>query len=215
MALGGMMKGLLRGGRPAPGPLGLRIGTAIELDPALLQQYGDHLWFTLPDDPLPFSAQGRIDFGDGSVALRFYTDQHEMLQIICAGGEQDEHIQEVKLFVPLGSIYPEDEEWQEWESADSRLGQQTYTLDDGPEYQRDWFKDQTGRVDPVKFAEQVADGTSNPGDIIQQVMLYARTLEALPNCREYLLLSKEEHPDGRSVEAMLGIDLEPGMFRTI
>ena len=215
MAIGGMMKGLFGGRRGASGPLGLGVGAGIQLDPGHIEPLAEHLWFTPPLDPLPFSAEGRIDFGDGSIALRYYTDEHEMLQLICAGGEGKEHIQEVKLFAPLGSIYPDDEEWREWEGPDSPLGRPTYTLDDGPEYQREWFKDDAGRVDPVQFAEQIAAAGEGPNQVVQQVMLYARNLEGVENCREYLLLSMENHPDGRSVEAMLGIDLEPSMFRTI
>ena len=216
MALGGMMKGLF-GGRngQAAGPLGLRIGSAIQLEPSALDHVAEQLWFTPTPDPLIFTALGRIDFGDGSFALRYYTDDHEMLQIICAGGESDEHIQEVKLFVPLGSIYPEDEGWEEWQGEDSRIGQPVFTLDDGPDYQRDWFKDEPGWAAPVEFAEYVIDSSDDETQVMQHVMLFARTLTVEPACREYLLMSMEEHPDGRSVEALLGIDLEPSMFRPI
>ncbi len=215
MALGGMMKGLFGGGGAAAGPLGLRIGAAIELDPAALSHVADQLWFTPSPDPFPISAQGRIDFGDGSVALRYYTDEHEMLQIICAGDEDDANIQEVKLFVPLGSIYPEDEGWDEWDGENSRIGQPIIALDDGPNYQREWFKDEPCWAAPVEFAEHLIDNANDQTQVMQRVMLFARTLTSEPACREYLLLSLEDHPDGRSVEAMGGVDLEPGMFRTI
>lgn len=216
MALGRMMKGLFGGGDdPSVGPLGLRIGATIQLAPDALTHVSDQLWFTPTPDPMPLSAQGHIDFGDGSMALRYYTDDHEMLQIICAGGVGNDHIQEVKLFVPLGSIYPEDEGWQEWEGDNSRIGQPVFKLDDGPDYQRDWFKDQSGWAAPVDFIEHILDSSSDENRVLQRVMLFARDLDAEPACREYLLLSMEEHPDGRSVEAMVGIDLEPAMFRTI
>lgn len=216
MALGRMMKGLFGGGRgAAAGPLGLDIGVAIQLHPTALEHVADKLWFTPSPDPLGFTAQGHIDFGDGSMALRYYTDDHEMLQIICAGGVDDSSIQEVKLFVPLGSIYPEDEGWHEWEGENSRIGHPVFTLDDGPDYQRDWFKDDPGWAAPVEFAEHVIDDANDENQVVQHVMLFARSLNIEPAFREYLLLSKEEHPDGHSVEALLGIDLEPGMFHTI
>lgn len=215
MALGGRLKGMFGGGEQPAGPLGLNIGRSIELEAGIPASAAGDLWFTLPEGPLPLTALGRIDFGDGSFALRYYTDEHEMLQVICAGGAADEHIQEVKFFVPLGAIYPEDDEWPEWEGDNSPVGQPTYTLDDGPEYQREWFKDEPGWIAPVSFAERVADGTGAQSEIHQHVMLFARTLPNRPDAREYLLLSLEEHPDGRSVEAMVGIDLEPGMFRVM
>ncbi len=215
MALGGRLKGLLGGGEPAAGPLGLGIGRAIELEAGILASATGDLWFTLPEGPLPLTAAGRIDFGDGSFALRYYTDEHEMLQVICADGAGEEHIQEVKFFVPLGAIYPEDDEWPEWEGENSPVGQLSYTLDDGPEYQREWFKEDPGWAAPVSFAEQVTDSAGARSEIRQHVMLFARALPSLPNAREYLLLSLEEHPDGRSVEAMVGIDLEPSMFRVL
>ena len=45
--------------------------------------------------------------------------------------------------------------------------------------------------------------------------MYGREIKEGPGFGEYLLLSIEEQETGRSVEAMLGVDLEPGMFRII
>ena len=218
MALGGRLKGLFGGGGPQTGPLGLRPGAAIELDTDAAAPSPDDLWFTLPEGPLPLSAEGLIDFGDGTAAFRYYTEEHELLQIICGADGSDGSIQEVKFFVPLGSIYPEDDEWSLWEGDDSPVGQPTYTLTDGPEYAREWFKEEPGWVSPITFNEQVVDIEGGRDHIQQHVMLFARALppvEGLPERREYLLISLEEHADGRSIEAMVGIDLEPAMFRII
>jgi hypothetical protein len=219
MALGGRLKGLFGGSAgQQTGPLGLRLGAAIELDTSTVAPSADDLWFTLPEGPLPLIAEGLIDFGDGTAAFRYYTEEHELLQIICGADGSDSSIQEVKFFVPLGSIYPEDDEWSVWEGEDSPVGQPTYTLTDGPEYAREWFKDDTGWISPVTFDEQVVDIEGERNHIQQHVMLFARALppvEGLADRREFLLISLEEHPDGRSVEAMVGIDLEPAMFRII
>lgn len=215
MALGGRLRGMLGGGKNAAGPLGLRIGAAIELDTAACAPAPEELWFTLPEGPLPLNAAGRIALGNGSAAFRYYTEEHEMLQIIAGEDGGEGTIQEVKFFVPLGSIFPEDDEWPEWESENSPVGQPSYTLDDGPEYTREWFQDQPGWAAPVTFDEVVTDADGDRSAIRQHVMLFARTLTSLAGRREYLLISLEEHADGRSIEAMLGLDLEPSMFRLI
>ena len=215
MALGGRLKGMFGSRQPAAGPLGLQLGAAIELDGSAVDRALEELWFTLPEGPLPLIAQGRISFGDGSVALRYYTEEHEMLQVICGEGGSDDSIQEVKFFVPLGSIYPEDDEWSEWEGENSPVGQPSYTLEDGPEYSREWFQDEAGWVQPVTFDEVVLDAEGDRNAVRQHVMLFARTLDSMPGRKEYLLVSLEEHADGRSIEAMIGIDLEPAMFQLI
>lgn len=215
MAFGARMKGMFGGGKQAVGPLGLRPGAAIELDPAAYAAAADELWFTLPEGPLPLCAAGRIVLGNGTAAFRYYTEEHEMLQIIAAESGGDDTIQEVKFFAPLGSIFPEDDEWPEWEGDNSPVGQPSYALDGGPEYRREWFQDEPGWAAPVTFDEAVTDADGARSAIRQHVMLFSRTLASLPGQREYLLISLEEHADGRSIEAMLGIDLEPTMFRLI
>lgn len=200
---------------PAAGPLGLRIGAAVEIDTLRFRMMAKQLNFDLPNDTLFITAHGHVDLGDGSHVHRYYTDAHTMFQILCVGGQSDAHVQEVTLYVPHTSYYPEGQAWQTWQGEGARLGQPSYSTDDGTLYQRIWFEDDGGWASPVRFQEQVTHADNAVTLIGQEVMLYGRQIAEGPGFGEYLLLSIEEHPEGRSVEAMLGVDLEPGMFTVI
>lgn len=207
--------GLKQPGAPAAGPLGMRIGAAVEIDTLHFRMMADRLKFNLPADTLFITAEGRIDLGDGSFVRRYYTDAHTMFQILCVGGEDDAHVQEVTLYVPYTSSYPEGPAWKAWEGPDGRQGQPTYRMDDGTLYDRIWFSDEPGWASPVRFQEQVTDAENATSLIAQEAVLYGRQITEGPGFGEYLLLAIEEHGDGRSVELMLGVDLQRGMFDVI
>lgn len=215
----GKLKGLFGGGDggggPATGPLGLRIGAAVEIDTLRFRMLADQLKFDLPSDTLFITAFGRVDLGDGSIVLRYYTDAHTMFQVLCVGGESDANVEEVTLYVPYTSFYPEGQAWRDWEGENGRLGQSAYRLDDGTEYERIWFSDQPGRASPVRFQEQITHDDGTTVLVGQEVMLYGRQLGETASNGEYLLLAIEQHEDGRSVEAMLGVDMDRGMFSVI
>jgi hypothetical protein len=214
----GVFKGLFGQAQPAgpqPGPLGLRIGAAVEIDTLRFRMVADQLKFDLPNATLFISGEGRVDLGDGSFVRRYYTDTHAMVQVLCVGGEGSEHVQEVTLYVPLTSYYPEGEALEAWEGDGGKLGQPSYITDDGTTYTRIWFDDEAGWASPVRFQEQVSDADNDTSLISQQVMLYGRQITEGPGFGEYLLLAIEDHDDGRSVEVMLGVDLERGMFDVI
>ena len=88
-------------------------------------------------------------------------------------------------------------------------------MDDGTFYERIWFKDDPGWSSPVRFQERVVDDENTVSLISQDAMLFGRQIPDGPGFGEYLLLAIEEHDDGRSVEAMLGVDLDRGMFTVI
>lgn len=201
---------------PQTGPLGLRIGAAVEVDTLRFRMMADQLKFELPGDTLFISAKGRVDLGDGSFVHRYYTDANTMFQILCVGGESDTHVKEVTLYVPYTSYYPEGGTWQEWEGRGGRLGLPSFKADDdGTFYERIWFAEEPGWTAPVRFQERVLDGDGSVTVIGQDVMLYGRQIPNGPGFGEYLLLAIEERDDGRSVEVMLGVDLDPGMFKII
>jgi hypothetical protein len=197
------------------GPLGLRIGAAVELDTLRFRMMAEQLKFDLSGDTLFVTASGRVDLGDGSIVLRYYTDQHTMFQILCVGGETDAHIQEVTLYAPYTSFYPEGAEWSEWEGDGGKIGQTAYRLDDGTIYDRIWFKEDPDWSSPVRFEERVVDEDNAASLIGQEVMLFGRQIPGDPGYGEYLLLAIESRDDGRSVEVMLGVDLDRGMFKII
>lgn len=214
----GFLKGLFGGGGPAApavGPLGLRIGAAVELDTLRFRMMADQLKFELPSDTLFITGKGRVDLGDGSIVLRYYTDRHTMFQIMCVGGETEEHVQEVTLYVPFTSFYPEGHAWADWESEGGRLGQIAFRMDDGTMYERIWFKEDPSWSPPVRFQERVVDAEDSASLITQNAMLFGRQIPDGPGYGEYLLIAIEEHDDGRSVEVMVGVDLERSMFKVI
>ncbi len=214
----GVFKSLFGNGeppKPPGGPFGLRIGAAVEIDTLRFQMMEDRLKFDLPSDTLFITGTGRIDLGDGSIVLRYYTDRHTMFQIMCVGGEAEDNVQEVTLYVPFTSFYPEGQAWKDWEGEGGRLGQIAYRMDDGTFYERIWFKDDPGWSSPVRFQERVVDDENTVSLISQDAMLFGRQIPDGPGFGEYLLLAIEEHDDGRSVEAMLGVDLDRGMFTVI
>ena len=218
MVWGGLVKGLF-GGRsgkePEIGPLGLRIGAAVKIEALRFEMLAEQLKFELPTDTLFVTANGRVDLGNDTISLRYYTDEHVMLQILCVGGETDSHIQEVTLYVPLTSYYPEGPEWNEWEGDGGKIGALVHTMEDGTTYKRMWFQEDPDWSSPVRFQERVTDDEGSVNLIAQEAMMYGREIKEGPGFGEYLLLSIEEQETGRSVEAMLGVDLEPGMFRII
>jgi hypothetical protein len=219
MALGGMFKGRF-GRQRETGPLGLRIGAALVLDAARLNGLSDNLPFEVTDEPLPIVAAGRVDFGNGSTILRYYTPESEMLHLLCEGGEADGNIREVTFYVPLDSFEldpgePDTDEWAAWMGENGRIGQPSFSLDDGRDYARVWFADEPGRVEPVPFVEQIRDDSGAVAEIEQAAMLFARPLVGASGAREYLLVAIERGADGQSIEAMVGLDLEPGAFSLI
>ncbi len=215
MVFGSLIKSFMKSGedKPVAGPLGLRTGAAVEVETIRFRMVADQLHFELPNETLFITASGRVDLGDGSVALRYYTDLHVMLQVLCVGGETDAHIQEVTLYAPFTSLYPEGTEWRDWEGDGGRIGRKTFRVKDGTEYQRIWFAEDPDWASPVRFQETVLDNDGTSKIIPQTVMLFGREIAEGPGFGEYLLVSIEEHDGERSVEHMMGVDLEPGMFR--
>ena len=138
-----------------------------------------------------------------------------MFQVMCVGGEEDRHVQEVTLYVPHQSYYPEGQDWQEWEGEGGRLGQVAFQTQDGTLYERIWFGGNHGWARPVRYQERVVDDAGDARLITQDAMLFGREIKEGPGFGEYLLLAIEAHRGGRSVEAMVGVDLDPGMFHVI
>jgi hypothetical protein len=82
-------------------------------------------------------------------------------------------------------------------------------------YERIWFKEDPNWSPPVRFQERVVDAEDSASLITQNAMLFGRQIPGGPGYGEYLLVAIEEHDDGRSVEVMVGVDLERSMFKVI
>ena len=229
--LGGRMKSLFKSGvRDLKGkfsksddedefstPLGLRIGAAVDIDTLPLRMHADDLHVELPEETLIIVAQGYVDLGDASHAHRYYTADDTMIQVLTVAGTEDQHVEELTLFVPYKSYYPDgDGAWAQWTSKGGKLGAPTFRIDDGTEYSRIWFDTTEGYAEPVEFTESVyEDPDSDECSVVfHKVMLYGRNLETGKK-NEYLMVSVESYEGEMTVELMVGVDLELSSLKVI
>ena len=229
--LGGRMKSLFKSGvRDLKGkfsksddedefstPLGLRIGAAVDIDTLPLRMHADDLHVELPEETLIIVAQGYVDLGDASHAHRYYTADDTMIQVLTVAGMEDQHVEELTLFVPYKSYYPDgDGAWAQWTSKGGKLGAPTFRIDDGTEYSRIWFDTTEGYAEPVEFTESVyEDPDSDECSVVfHKVMLYGQNLEAGKK-NEYLMVSVESYEGEMTVELMVGVDLELSSLKVI
>ncbi len=198
-------------------PLGLRIGAAVDIDTLPLRMHADDLHVELPEETMIIVAQGYVDLGDGTYAHRYYAADDTMIQVLTVAGMEDQHVEEVTLFVPYKSYYPDGEgAWAQWTSKGGRIGAPTFRLDDGTEYSRIWFDTTEGHADLVEFTESVYENPDSDecSDVFHKVMLYGRNLEEGKK-NEYLLVSAEFYEGEQTVELMVGVDLEPSILKVI
>lgn len=188
-------------------PLGLRIGAAAEIDVIPFRMLGDALKLQVPEETLIVEAQGFVDLGNGTTAHRYYAEDHTMVQVLTVDGTADEHVQEITLYRPFESFYPETTaQWAVWIGDSGRIGAPAFHLDSGESYSRIWFDNEEGSVLPVAFGEDVYESAgSDPTAIYQRVMLYGRPLQN--EKAEYLLVAAERTSEGETVELMLGVDI--------
>ena len=200
-----------------PTPLGLRIGAAVDIDTIPLRMNADQIHVELPEETMLIVAQGYIELGDATYVHRYYDANDTMIQVFTVAGMEDHHIEELTLYVPHKSYYPSSEgEWAQWASKGGKIGAPAFHLDDGSEFSRMWFDSTEGYAEPVEYTESVyEDPESNEhSDIYHQVMLYGRNLEA-DKKNEYLLASVEEYEDEKTVELMVGVDLDIANLKVI
>ena len=200
-----------------PTPLGLRIGAAVDIDTLPLRMHADDLHVELPEETILIVAQGYVDLGDDSYVNRYYGENDTMIQVLTVNGVEDQHIEEITLYVPYESIYPGSEgEWAQWTAKGGKIGAPTYRFDDGTEYERIWFDTTPGHVDPVVFTEEVYENaeTEEADDVVQQVMLFGRNLEEGKK-NEYLLITVEAYEGEKTVELMVGVDLDLSTVKVI
>ncbi len=229
--IGGTMKSLFKSGvrdvrnkfskrgedDELPMPLGLRIGAAVDIDTLPLRMHADDLHVELPEETILIVAQGFVDLGDDAYVHRYYGEDDTMIQVLTVNGVADQHVEEVTLYVPYKSFYPGSQgEWAQWTAKGGKMGAPTYRFDDGTEYERIWFDTTPGHADPVVFTEEVYEDaeTGEASDVVQQVMLFGRNLEEGKK-NEYLLITVEAYEGERTVELMVGVDLDLSTVKVI
>ena len=200
-----------------PTPFGLRIGAAVDIDTLPLRMHAADLHVELPEATMMIVAQGYIDLGDGTHAHRYYNSDDAMIQVLTVGGVEDQHVEELTLFVPHQSFYPDSAgAWAQWTSQGGKIGAPIFRLDDGTEYSRVWFDAAEGYAKPVIFTESIYEDPDSDefSEITHTVMLYGRNLEQGKK-NEYLLVSAEAYEDERTVELMVGVDIETAGLKVI
>ncbi len=198
-------------------PLGLRMGATVDIDTLPLRMHADDLHMPLPDESLIIIAQGYVELGDGAYAHRYYAADDVMIQVLTVNGMEDQHVEEVTLFAPFKSHYPSSEgEWARWTAKGGMIGQPTYSLDDGAEFERIWFDEISGYAEPAAYWEAVYEDpdSDDHDEIYHQAMLYGRNLEDGKK-NEYLLISAESYDGEKTVEVMIGVDLELATLKVI
>ena len=200
-----------------PEILNITIGRTIIIDPMITTNLGETTYFCLDSGTLPITAQGIVDLStdsDTSFVHRFYTDDDVLFQVM-TNCEDGGDIQEISVFVPFDSAYPDSpQRLQIWEQ---RLKADHFSLDDGTVFERVWFDDNPGPTDLVKFWENVYDDRERTDcrRIYQSCMLFARELQQDLIREEFLLALIMEPENGdTTVELMIGIPLSKNDFLT-
>ena len=197
-----------------PDIMGLRVGSAFELDELKLKLIEPNLIIEGAALTQFIKAAGRVTLDDHSLIYRFYTDDDAYLQLHLSGGTSEEHIQQCKLwyFYDTKTIASD----QEWE----RLLKQGVSLPsyeiEGHCFERLWQS--TGSdVPPVAFTETTFDGSEDASVTDQFAMLYER--QAAESLTELLFVAAEEKiVDGKADRCLVvstGFDLMPSDLKII
>ena len=229
--VGGILKSLFKSGArdvkekfSKPGedeeldtPLNLRIGAAVDIDTLSFRIHQDDLHLKMPEVTLLVAAQGYVDLGDDSYLHRFYGGDNTMIQVMTVDGAEDQHVEEITLYMPYQSYYPSnDAEWAQWLANGGKFGALKYTMEDGTEYDRLWFDTTPGHAEPVQFTEYIYEDpeSDNCREQFQKAMLFGRNLQA-DKKNEYLLLTVESYDDEETVELYVGVDIELSQIKVI
>jgi len=181
-----------------PSPYNLRLKAAVDIDPIPFSMISDKIHFVLPAERQIVEAQGRVDLGGGAYLSRYYTSDDAFIQVSTTAGFEEQHVDDIKLFVFEDTVTPANQaEWEEWTGKDSKIGDATYTFN-GVEFE---------------FEEEVTnliEGKS-PYTVIHLAMLYERLIPQIERY-EYLLISAEHTHDDANIVFSLGVDLDPQAF---
>jgi hypothetical protein len=191
-----------------PEIMGLYLGGSFEIDPLKLRLLQPDLIIDGAASQHLIQAIGEVNLDTGGKILRFYTDDDAYLQIILDGGDDENHITDVKLWYfyetkTVGS----DAQWQQL--LKNTISQPKYSLDNY-EYQRVW--DAIGEESPpVAMTEKTYELDGDISETDQFVMLYERPINS--DSVETLLVTGEEKLVNSNFDRCLvtstGFDVEP------
>ncbi|MFT6528550.1 MAG: hypothetical protein ACJAZB_000182 [Psychrosphaera sp.] len=170
----------------APSIMGLRIGGSFDIDPLLLRLTEGELTISGCAPTQIIQAAGIVDL-DGTWVYRFYTDDEAFLQVITEGGQNDEHVVDVKLFHFYDTQDIESKPlWDE--ILNTKIGTPTYQLE-SQTFERVWTS-ASDYHNPVHMAEKTFDETGESSETDQFTMLFERPISG--NNTESLFISAEE-----------------------
>ncbi|MEW9798944.1 YjfK family protein [Alteromonas sp. CYL-A6] len=192
----------------APEIMGLYLGGSFELDDLKLSLLEKELVIEGAARSHIIQAVGRAPLDSGGTLLRYYTDDDAFLQVVCDGGETENHITDVKLwyFYDTRTIGSQ----TQWDDTLANLiSQPSYSLE-GHTYQRVW--EAVGEQSPpVAVTETTYEEDGDVSTTDQFMMLYERPIEH--GRTESLLVVGEEKIIGNNADRCLvistGFDITP------
>lgn len=196
-----------------PSPYNLRLKAGVDIDPIPFAMMRDKLHFTLPAETQIVEAQGKVTLGGGAYLSRYYTSDDAFIQVSTTGGFNEQHVDDIKLFVFEETITPANQaEWEQWTGKESKIGDATFQFHE-TEYSRVWMAQSEGSVLPVEFEEEVTNLIEGeaPYTVVHLCMLYERAIPEIERY-EYLFISAEHTLDDAHIVFSLGVDLDPQAF---
>lgn len=194
-------------------PLGIKIGSVIELDHLDWKLLGDKTKFTDPDTTMIVDRYGHIKLTPSTEVYRFYTKDNSFLELVLEYNE----IEEIKLFIPHDTVIPySEEDWEFWVGDNANIGQPNFELKCKTAYERVWMEDTEGAVYPVEMDETIhfmEDDEVNTVSVQHMSMMYGRWVS--DETPEWLLVSAEDRGEVGSVELYLGKDMSDTDIRVI
>jgi hypothetical protein len=207
-------------------PLGIRIGSLLNITSVDAILAGDGLKFKVPTEDMTVIAFGIFDQKPFK-GYRFYlsTDSDELftLQIVL---DKAGNIDDCKLFHMHDEFVPE--EWGFWlDENDGYIGYSLFQLKDGTYYMRDWTnaleekivvqdgENTITHIPPVVTIESIIKDPYGEDcmTVKYEAMQYGRDVtDTIP---EYMLASVAEDKDGATIQIMLGLDLTTSAIKVL
>lgn len=169
-----------------PAIMGLTVGTSFDIDTLGFSLIMDKLTIESMAKTQLITAAGKAEM-DGNTVFRFYTDDEAWLQVVCEGGEAEEHIIDVKLF-----HYFDTQSVDNTKSWDQLLHTQIGVSErviNGSRFNRVWSSIGDYAM-PIHLAETTFDDSDEPSKTDQFTMLFEREVDE--DTMEFLFLSAEE-----------------------
>jgi len=189
----------------------LRIGLHSTVDIStvdwLIMQEGLNDTMVLPSGRMTVLAIGKTVTDGDEIYNVYMTDQNNkefILQLFCAEpADGNWTVAEATLFKQVVNIVPLTE--SEWDENMDAIGFNTIELDDNT-YNRVWAEDYDGRVDLIKFDENVVESKKITG-YTNNYLLYSRTFTSVTETEEteMLLVGVEETDETAEITMMLGL----------